>query len=251
MALFHMQFFHIDSAWVAKGRAMRWRRMAVVGLASAALAGCVAGGTLYPANDLARTLGVLQARITKAGMGSGPISITMPNGEVLAGRYSVNVGGSVGFGSVYSSVYGAGGSATGSGFGYSSAISTGSPGGRHGVEAGGLHARHGGPPLGRRRDVEDRQVVLRRRGWRDVAAGGGELEVVGRAGAADHHAVEAVMVVEAGEDGQGKAGDVEGHQGVDVVGGAGDAEGCRAVLSRPGGWSAGCQLADVGRVSEG
>jgi len=81
-----------------------------------ALTSCAATATLYPANDAATKMGPLQATITRTGTGSGPITVTLPDGEVLNGRYSVNVGGSMGFGSLYGSVYGANGYASGSAF---------------------------------------------------------------------------------------------------------------------------------------
>jgi hypothetical protein len=39
----------------------------------------------------------------------------MPNGEILEGEYSIVAGGSIGFGNVFSSVYGRGGYASGVG----------------------------------------------------------------------------------------------------------------------------------------
>ena len=42
----------------------------------------------------------------------GPLTATMPSGEALAGEYSITRGGSAEWGSIYSSVYGTGGSAT-------------------------------------------------------------------------------------------------------------------------------------------
>lgn len=103
---------------------MKWMLVA----ACLALSGCAGTAELYPANDIARGLGPLTAELTKAGMGSGPASLRLPNGEVLRGRYSVDVGGSTGFGSLYASVYGAGGYAAGSGFGSAFAIPNSNPG---------------------------------------------------------------------------------------------------------------------------
>jgi hypothetical protein len=69
---------------------------------------------LYPDNDAARALGPLNGSIVGHGNLNGAITLTMPNGEILNGRYSIGAGGGVGFGSLYSSVYGTGGAATGS-----------------------------------------------------------------------------------------------------------------------------------------
>jgi hypothetical protein len=66
--------------------------------------------------------------------------------------------------------------------------------------------------------MEHQEVVVGRRaaGW--VAVGAGELEVVGRTGLAQHHAVEAVVVLEAGEHAQAQAVAVEGQERVEVGG---------------------------------
>lgn len=97
-------------------------------LAAMALAGCVSSVQTYAANDEARALGKLDVKITMYGTGSGPMSITMPDGEVLSGRYSIIVGGSTSYGSLYATAYGTGGVASGSAFGSSSIMSNSSPG---------------------------------------------------------------------------------------------------------------------------
>lgn len=103
-------------------------RAVLLGCAAALmLGGCVTHPDVYPANDAARALGVLRFELTKTGTGSGPFSITMPDGEVLKGRYSVNVGGAVGFGSLYGSVYGSGGYASGSAFSTSTMFAMSNP----------------------------------------------------------------------------------------------------------------------------
>jgi hypothetical protein len=99
-----------------------------VALAALALAGCVTHPSSFPANEQARTLGNLRVDMTIYGVGAGPVTVHMPDGETLVGRYSVNVGGVVGFGSVYGAAYGNGGYASGSAFGSSSMIAMSSPG---------------------------------------------------------------------------------------------------------------------------
>lgn len=94
---------------------MRWAWLCMGVLL--ALGGCAMTAQLYPANDTAHTLGPLVANMKAYGVGSGPVSVTMPDGEVLVGRYSVNMGGSASFGSLYTSVYGSRGYASASGFG--------------------------------------------------------------------------------------------------------------------------------------
>lgn len=78
---------------------------------------------LYPDNDNARAIGRLMAVMVGHGNLNGTITMTMPDGEVLDGRYSISMGGGMGFGSLNSSVYGTGGYATGSASGSSMMIS--------------------------------------------------------------------------------------------------------------------------------
>jgi hypothetical protein len=111
---------------------MHFRLILAVALAMGAMTSCVQPGPsrpalayrpnnivrsarLYPANDLARTGGVLSAQFMDTGTGHGTIEMTMPDGEVLKGEYSVVRGGAVQFGSIFESVYGPGGVATGTG----------------------------------------------------------------------------------------------------------------------------------------
>lgn len=93
----------------------------------ALLCACVTHPLVVPANDAARSRGTLQVNLTQTGMGAGPFTVTMPDGEILTGRYSVNLGGSVGFGSLYGSAYGTAGSAYASGFGTSTVFAASSP----------------------------------------------------------------------------------------------------------------------------
>jgi hypothetical protein len=86
------------------------RGLAIV-IAAACLAGCVSRDPqLYPDNDAARTLGPLTAHLEGHGTGNGTITLPLPNGEILTGRYSISFGGAVGVGSAY----GSGGFASGS-----------------------------------------------------------------------------------------------------------------------------------------
>lgn len=109
---------------------MRFRLILAVGLAMGAMTSCaqpqptrpapasapvVRSARLYPSNDLARTSGVLSAQFTVSRSGHGSIEMTMPDGEVLKGEYTVVRGGAIQFGSIFESVYGPGGFATGTG----------------------------------------------------------------------------------------------------------------------------------------
>ena len=83
---------------------------------------------LYPVNDKAAETGTLQAKYVDSGAGGGEASIIMPDGEILNGEYSTVDNSTVGFGSIYTSVYGTGGSAFGSGSATSFSVPGSSPG---------------------------------------------------------------------------------------------------------------------------
>jgi hypothetical protein len=75
-------------------------------IALVGLAGCAATVRLYPANQVAQAGGTLSATTNETDMGSGPIKVTMPGGEVLKGRYSIDPGFSTGYGNIYASAFG-------------------------------------------------------------------------------------------------------------------------------------------------
>lgn len=72
------------------------------------LAGCTVTRTvhLYPISPIPSETAVLQGVIVGHGQGHGTAKITMPDGEILLGEYSIVFGGSVGFGTILASVYG-------------------------------------------------------------------------------------------------------------------------------------------------
>jgi len=59
---------------------------------------------LYPVNDLAAPTGVLIGEYVNRGTGSGPLTVRLPNGEVLQGEYSGLNTSTTSFGSIYSQV---------------------------------------------------------------------------------------------------------------------------------------------------
>lgn len=81
------------------------------------LAGCAIERTphLYPANDIAQQTGVLSGSWVGHGQLHGTAELTMPDGEILQGEYSIVAGGSIGFGNIFSTVYGTRGFASGIG----------------------------------------------------------------------------------------------------------------------------------------
>jgi hypothetical protein len=109
------------------------RRVITLALCSAAIAavnGCTVHreARLYPANDIARTDGVVIANFEAHGTGHGVVVIILPTGEHLTGEFSVVRGGTIGFGSIYGQVYGPRGAATVAGTSTSVAVPGGSPG---------------------------------------------------------------------------------------------------------------------------
>lgn len=97
-------------------------------LAGLMLLGCAREARLYPANEAANSTGVLMAHFMMNGTGHGQIKITMPDGEVLKGEYSVVRGGTIGFGNIFGAVYGPHGSVSLTGSSTSYAMPGGSPG---------------------------------------------------------------------------------------------------------------------------
>ncbi len=83
----------------------------------AALAACTVTRTvhLYPAGPGTSETAVLQGKIVGHGQGHGIAEITMSDGEILRGEYSIVFGGSMGFGTIIGSAYGSGGGASVSG----------------------------------------------------------------------------------------------------------------------------------------
>ena len=61
-------------------------------LFSLIVAGCTGTVDTFPMNEQAKTLGPLRAKFTRTGVGSGPVEITMADGEVLKGTYRVAFG---------------------------------------------------------------------------------------------------------------------------------------------------------------
>jgi hypothetical protein len=96
----------------------------------ALLAGCAVQreARLYPANDLARTGGVLTGKFVANGSGHGTATITLPTGEQLNGEFTIVRGGAMGFGSIYGQVYGPGGVASVTGSSSSYVVEGSSPG---------------------------------------------------------------------------------------------------------------------------
>jgi len=61
------------------------------------LVGCTDTADTFPMNDAAKRLGPVAISFARTGIGSGPVTITMADGEVLKGRYRVAFGGGEAF----------------------------------------------------------------------------------------------------------------------------------------------------------
>jgi hypothetical protein len=61
-----------------------------------ACAGCTDHGRAFPLDDASLTAGVPKFDFVRQGIGRGPVTVTMPDGEVLTGDYQVTNNDSVG-----------------------------------------------------------------------------------------------------------------------------------------------------------
>ena len=84
------------------------------------LSGCTKKARLYNLT----TGEVSIAQYSYSGSGKGKINIALASGENLNGEYVTVAGGDVAWGSIYGSVYGPQGSASGSGVAYAASIET-------------------------------------------------------------------------------------------------------------------------------
>lgn len=99
---------------------------------------------LYPVAAGKGNGGMLTATFIATGSGHGDITLQMPDEEVLKGEFTTVRNGTMGFGSIFASVYGNKGYASGSGFGTSYSVQGASPGradaiGPEGTTAQGRH----------------------------------------------------------------------------------------------------------------
>jgi hypothetical protein len=60
------------------------------------LCGCTDSADVFPMNDAAHQIGRIKVSFVRTGVGRGPVTITMPDGEILTGQYRVAFGSSVG-----------------------------------------------------------------------------------------------------------------------------------------------------------
>lgn len=73
-------------------------RMVAVALLGALCTACADQGRVYPLDDASLRAGIPTVDFKRYGLGHGPITMTMPDGEVLQGEYQVTNNGSVAVG---------------------------------------------------------------------------------------------------------------------------------------------------------
>ena len=64
-------------------------RVVVIFLLLLSLTGCTDTADVFPLNAAAKGLGPVKISFVRTGMGEGPVTITMADGEVLKGEYRV------------------------------------------------------------------------------------------------------------------------------------------------------------------
>jgi len=62
------------------------------------LCGCADTADVFPSNDAAKQMGRPRVEFVRTGVGRGPVTITMPDGEILTGTWTVAFGGTIGMG---------------------------------------------------------------------------------------------------------------------------------------------------------
>ena len=67
-------------------------------IALALLCACTDQARVYPMDQAALQAGVPKIEFVRQGLGHGPVTITMPDGEILKGEYQVTENASVGIG---------------------------------------------------------------------------------------------------------------------------------------------------------
>jgi hypothetical protein len=73
---------------------IRWARLCI-GCAMA-LSGCSDTARVFPMDQASAQAGVPKFEFVRQGLGRGPVTITMPDGEILKGEYQVTENASVG-----------------------------------------------------------------------------------------------------------------------------------------------------------
>jgi len=73
-------------------------RMIAAAISLSVLYGCADTARMYPMDDAAMSAGVPKLDFVKQGLGHGPVTVTMPDGEILKGEYQLTDNTAVGVG---------------------------------------------------------------------------------------------------------------------------------------------------------
>jgi hypothetical protein len=79
---------------------LRAAQSAALVILTITLASCTDQARVYPLDPAAMQAGTPKIEFVRQGLGRGPVTVTMPDGEVLQGEYQVTENASVGFGIV-------------------------------------------------------------------------------------------------------------------------------------------------------
>jgi hypothetical protein len=82
-------------------------------VAVVSLGACTVSGNMYPLNPNAQALGAPRFEFVRQGTDNGPVKVTMPDGEVLQGRYQVARDATLGLGFGNFSAFGTRGAVSG------------------------------------------------------------------------------------------------------------------------------------------
>jgi hypothetical protein len=106
----------------AQDRDWPMHRLTLSTLALLTLMGCTDTADTFPMNQAAKDLGPVKVSFVRTGVGRGPVTITLSDGEVLTGEYRVAFSTEQGFG--FTNVSGSGYSHAGNFFGFSGSATT-------------------------------------------------------------------------------------------------------------------------------
>jgi hypothetical protein len=73
-------------------------RIIVVAAVGTLCVACADQARIYPLDDAAMRAGTPKIEFVRQGLGRGPVTVTMPDGEILRGEYQVTENAAVGFG---------------------------------------------------------------------------------------------------------------------------------------------------------
>jgi hypothetical protein len=79
-------------------RAVRLAILIAGAATSVILLGCADQARVYPLHDAAMKAGTPKLEFLRQGMGRGPVTVTMPDGEILHGEYQVTENAAIGMG---------------------------------------------------------------------------------------------------------------------------------------------------------